>query len=413
MTSKLTLLRLWERVHDKRMKEISLLNDKAFTRKRKMGFEQSLCFQLDMGKTGLQARLNNFFWRTKGGDPISQPAFSKLRAQYDETPFEIMARDLVEEEYSGRYALPTWRGFYLLAADGSYFQLPTTPELAREFGVRGGGNRPSAGVSVLYDVLHGWVIDPIITHTNMNEREQMKNHVSYLYGILPDIARNTLLLLDRGYPSQEVFAMLEEHGLRFCARCANDFTTETRDAPMGSSTVTLKSGQTLRVVKFPLRSGEIETLVSNLFDLPEDDFPALYAKRWGVETMYHKIKRVIGVETFSGRLPNTIRQDFWAAMVIFNVAAVFQNEVDELVRERQKDKNLKHPNRARSSNLIVTLRDRFIFATLLEPSPSRDRQLDQVFRDMARVLSPLRPGRSYPRVPKHFAAANLNLKSVL
>jgi hypothetical protein len=391
------------------MKERSLSNDKAFTRKRKMGFAESLCFQLDMCKTGLQARLNNFFWHRKGGEPISQPAFTKLRAQYDETPFEIMTRDLVEEEYSGRHELPTWRGFHLIANDGSYAQLPTTPELAEEFGVRGGGNRPSAGISVLFDVLHGWAIDPIITHTGMNEREQLGKHVSYLCGILPNIAKNTLLLLDRGYPSQAVFKMLEENGLRFCARCANDFTTEIRDAPMGSSVVTLGSGQTVRVVKFPLKPGQVETLVSNLFDLPEADFPALYAKRWGIETMYHRIKRVISIEKFSGRLPNTIRQDFWASMVIFNVAVVFQNEADEIVRKRHEEKNLKHKNRVRFTNLIITLRDRFIFSVLLDDSPARERQLDSLFRDMTRVLSPERPGRSHPRNPKPFAAANHNL----
>ena len=53
---------------------------------------------------------------------------------------------------------------------------------------------------MLYDLLHGWVIDPIITCTDMNERMQLKNHVDYLCGILPNIAAKTLLLLDRGLP---------------------------------------------------------------------------------------------------------------------------------------------------------------------------------------------------------------------
>ena len=273
--------RLREIANDVTLLHISRINDKAFTRKREggMGFPEALSFMLDMRKTTIQTRLNQFYKHVKGGDPISQPAFTKLRAQFDHTPFEVMVRELVEEEYSGAYELPTWHGFHVFADDGSYLQLPTTPELIAEYGERGGGSRPSAGISVLYDVLHGWAMDPIITHTNMNERVQLKKHISYLCGILPSIAQNALILLDRGYPSQEIFALLEEQGLRFCVRCQNDFTLEVRDTPLGSNVIRLKNGQTVRIVKFLLDSGEVETLVTNLFDLPETDFPELYAMR--------------------------------------------------------------------------------------------------------------------------------------
>ena len=404
-----------ELANDPNLMEISLFEKTAFTRKRKgrMGFAEALSFMLDMRKSTIQTRLNLFYRYVKGGDPISQPAFTKLRAQFDHTPFEAMVRDIVEEEYSGIYELPTWRGFHVLADDGSYLQLPTTPDTIKEFGVRGGGNRASAGISILYDVLHGWAIDPIITHTDMNEREQLENHISYLYGILPDIAKSTLLLLDRGYPSQDVFAMLEEHGLRFCVRCQSNFTTEVQDAPLGDSVVTLKSGQTLRVLKFLLDSGETETLITNLFDLPEADFPELYAMRWGIETMFHKLKRIIGVEKFSGKTPNSIRQDFWASMVMLNNAAILQQEADEAVAERQKGKNNKHFYHARTSDLIVIMRDRFIFATLCGHPAITKLEFADINRELARMVSPVRPDRHYPRVHKPYAAANPQLKSTL
>ena len=404
-----------ELANDPNLLDVSRFEKTAFTRKRKegMGFADALSFMLDMRKTTIQSRLNVFYSQVKGCDPISQPAFTKLRAQFDHTPFEAMVRDLVEEEYSGAYELPRWQGFHVFADDGSYLQLPNEPAIAKEYGVRGAGNRPSAGISVLYDVLHGWAIDPVITHTDMNEREQLTQHVSYLCGILPNIAQNALILLDRGYPSQAVFAMLEEEGLRFCARCANDFTTETRDAPMGSSAVTFKSGQTVRILKFLLNSGETETLVTNLFDLSEAEFPELYAMRWGIETMYHKLKRIIAVEKFSGKTPNSIRQDFWASMVMLNNAAILQQEADEAIAERQKAKNNKHFYRARTSDLIVTMRDRFIFATLCQRPAFSKLEFDAVWRELARAVSPVRPDRHYARTPKPNAAARTNLKSTL
>jgi len=408
------LVRLSELAQSRDVMEISRLNDKAFTRKREggMGFPEALSFMLDMNKTTLQTRLNRFYSQTKGGIPISQPAFTKLRAQFDHTPFEIMVRDVVEEEYSGRYELPKWRGFHVFADDGSYLQLPGEPELAETFGVRGPGDRPNAGVSILYDVLHGWVIDPIITHTDMNEREQLKKHIDYLCGNLPEIAAKTLLLLDRGYPSAEIFALLEESGLRFCVRCKNDHSTDIRNAPLGSSVVTLKSGQVVRVVKFLLGS-EIKTLVTNLFDLPATDFPALYAMRWGIETMYHQLKRVISVEKFSGRTPNSIRQDFWASMVLLNTAAVFKKEADEELAKRQKGKQLKHSYQVRGTDLMIVLRDRFIFSVFCGRPLMSKMQFKAAMRELARAVSPIRPGRAFPRIPKPCAAARHNLKSFL
>jgi len=407
------LQRQREVTNDPKLLEVSRTHPKAFTRKRSMDFPQAVSFMLDMRKSTLQTRLNAFYRHTKGGAPISQPAFTKLRAQFDHTPFEAMLRDCVEEEYSGRYQLPKWKGFHVLAADGSYLQLPRTDEIREEFGTRGMGHVcHSAGVSVLFDVLHGWALDPIITHADMNEGLQLEKHLAYLCGNLPDIAQKALILIDRGYPSYKIFAAMDENNLHFCARCKSNFTTETRDAPLGSSIVTLKSGQTVRVVKFFIGK-TIETLVTNLFDLPATDFPALYAMRWGIETMYHEFKRIICVEKFSGKTPNAIRQDFWAAMVMLNTAACLRKEADEAVVNRQKTKKNKHFYRARNSDLIVIMRDRFMFAVLCGRPAFSKRNLNIVTKELARAVSPVRPGRSFPRTHRTNPAANSQLKSCL
>ena len=89
-----------------------------------MSFQDALTFMLDMRKTTLQTRLNLYFERVKGGDPISQQAFSKLRMKFNHSPFETMVRELVKKEYCGQYQLPLWNGYHVLAIDGSYLQLP-------------------------------------------------------------------------------------------------------------------------------------------------------------------------------------------------------------------------------------------------------------------------------------------------
>ena len=235
-----------------------------FTRKRKMPFSDAISFMMDMRKTTLQTRLNLYFEHTKGGNPISQQAFSKLRMQFDHSPFEKMVRIPVKEEYSGRYDLPLWNGFHILAVDGSYLQLPCDDALRKEYGIRGGGDRPSAGISVLYDVLHGWALDPIITHTKMNERVQCEKHIQFLCQELPNIAQNSIVTLDRGYPSLNLLERLQTSGLKFLARCSSNFIKEIASAPLGDTYLTLKNNICVRVIKFILPTGAIETLITRV-----------------------------------------------------------------------------------------------------------------------------------------------------
>ena len=148
--------------NNKETLETARTQEQAFTRKRGMPFSDALHFMLDMRTTTLQTRLNAFFKHNGGGEPISQQAFSKLRANFDHSPFEKTVRCLVKEEYSGKHPLTMWNGYHLLGVDGSYLQLPRVEDLRWEFGVRGGDICPMAGVSVLFDVLHGWALDPIL-----------------------------------------------------------------------------------------------------------------------------------------------------------------------------------------------------------------------------------------------------------
>ena len=100
-------------------------------------------------------------------------------------------------------------------------------------------------------------------------------------------------------------------------------------------------------------------------------------------------------------------------MVLLNAVAVFQREADEAVQERQEEKSVRHKNRARTGGVIVTLRDRFIFAVLCGKPKFSKMELDRVIRSMARETSPVRTGRSFPRNFKPNFVANHNLKSCL
>ena len=409
------MLTLLEKIaNDVKTLESSRLKENSFIRNRGMRFADAVTFLLDMRKTSLQTRLNQYYKNVKGGDPISQQAFSKLRMNFDHSPFEKMVRVLVREEYSGKYELPLWNGYHVFGIDGSFLQLPRIDSLRTEFGVRGrGGTCPCAGISVLYDVLHGWAVDPILGRADRSERNECKKHIEFLCRQLPHIAKNSIITLDMGYPSLDLLCKLQHSSVKFAARCNSQFLSKINNAPMGDSVVVLKNDISVRVIKFVLPSGELETLATNLFDLPEALFGELYALRWGIETVYFCLKQELCIEKFSGKTANSIRQDFWATMVLLNSVAVFQHEADEAVEQRQFDKSLKHFYKARTSGLIVTLRDEFIFAVLAGNPVFTASEMKRIINTMAREVSAVRPVRAFHRNFKPAFKANFNLKSHL
>jgi len=388
---------------------------KFFTRDRKMSFSDCLNFLLDMRKTALQNRLNQFFNSMEGGRVMmSQQALSKARNHFDHSPFVKMVREVVAEEYSGKFPLPTWNGLHVLADDGTYLLLPKTKELKEVFGTRGeGGECVCAGASVLYDVLHGWVLDPIITGAKMNEREECKNHLAYLEASLPHIASKSVFLLDRGYPSQELFKEIQGIGAHFLIRCKKNYCKQTENAPLGDSTVTLGNGMPVRVFKFELPSGEIETLVTDLFTVPADEFPELYRLRWQIETTYNRLKNIVCVESFSGRTPNAIRQDFWASMVIMLLLATAERQANEQIAKGSKPTNNKYIYRVNTAQLAVSLRDEFIFKVLVRRRLPSFLWFKRFIDLAAYSQTPVKPARSFPRRHNPTIHSNFYLKSHL
>jgi hypothetical protein len=388
---------------------------KSFTRHRKMSFFQALCLLLDMNKTSMSNRLSKFFDFLGKGTAISQQGFTKLRAKFDHTPFVKLFYAMVMKEYSGKYKPALWKGKHILAIDGVRLRLPNTKDLLKKFGVFGSSESVSSGASVLYDVLHGWALDVSFTMAKMNERTECLKHIHFLTTNLKQVASNCIILLDRGYPSQKMFKELICSGVLFVVRCPSSTLKAVRNARLGDSTITIKGIYKLRVIKFKLHTGEIATLVTNVFDLCEDDFPELYAMRWGIETSFDTLKNKLCIEKVSGKTLNSIMQDFWASFVLMNTVAIFGNEANEIVKEKQsKAKKKKNIQKVAVSKLIVSLRDHCFFPMLCRPPIFLEFNMLYIIPEIARNTISVVPGRSFERkLPKGRKRINHNLKSCL
>jgi hypothetical protein len=278
-----------------------------------MPFKALVYFLLSMIKESAQNALERFFWKTGEVIRMTEQAFSEARQKIR---WEAL-RELFEATVTSRHEeeIQRWDGRRLLAIDGSKINLPNDPQLREYFGTIGAGNSsPCAQGSILYDRENDVIADALIEPMAKDERTLAAEHIKRLAGT-PSFGRE-LILFDRGRPSMELIELLMRE----------KFDLEIDGLGLGDHEAALEKGGRgpvkVRVIKLRLSGGERETLISSLEGSRRrvKRFKALYFKRWPIETKYDEVKKKLEAENFSGILVDNIRQDFYAAMTLGNIA---------------------------------------------------------------------------------------------
>jgi hypothetical protein len=151
-----------------------------------------------------------------------------------------------------------------------------------------------------------------------------------------------LLIFDRGYPSFELLKDLEAANIKYVMRAKSKFNVDIDLLPLGHHSFVLEQkSETINIIVVKLEiEGEIETLLSNLFDdsLTIDDFGELYFKRWPVETQYGITKINLQLENFSSRLENGIYQDYFMTIFAFNMTSMAAKIVQPIIDAARVEK---------------------------------------------------------------------------
>lgn len=376
------------------MRAVSTLNESRlkpqyFTRKRKLPFYALLKFLLSMHKTSTQSALGKFLERK--GIIMSQQALSKARSKFDHTPFLKLFNGIRNAFYSSEYIdkLHKFNGKFLIAIDGSDTPLPNLPSLLKKFGGTGAkASSPTARMSIAYDILNDFIMEANFSPLSVSERDHAKNHIEQV-GKMVDL-KDSVFIMDRGYASQELIELLSEKS-SYLFRLRTKFNTEIDALSLGSHIITMYDDVKVRIVKFTLPSGEIETLLTNLFDLDESEFKDLYFRRWRIEVKYDVVKNKLEMPCFSGFSENVIMQDFWISMYLANMAAIAKNEADKKIKEERLDKDNKYEYQANVNTLIGSMRDRLADAVFTRNPNQRQKKLERIILEIQKSVVPIRP----------------------
>ncbi|GAA3618914.1 hypothetical protein [Flavivirga jejuensis] len=161
------------------------ISEKYFTRKRKQQFSTILLFMLNMLRKSLSLELENFlsFLKIDTTRKFTKSAFVQARKKISPKVFKHLSQTLIKEFYTNNESgIKTWKGFRLLAVDGSRITLPLTKDQKSYFGETKNHTTTSivqARCSVLYDLENNYIIDGELSPISQGERAMALSHLVF------------------------------------------------------------------------------------------------------------------------------------------------------------------------------------------------------------------------------------------
>lgn len=398
-----------------------LFTNKAsdFTRQRKLSLRKVIGMLINLPKRSLSIELQSFFENldepgltcTKGAFCLQRPKLKPI--------FFKMWNDFLVKNFYNFYGnnVKRWEGFRLLAVDGSNISLMNVPKVLAHFGSADNqfGGVPMARAMQIHDVLNDITVWGDIFPRSNSENAIIANNIRHL-------PVDSLTLFDRGYPGFSLIYLLsnEETPRHFLMRCKTTFSNEVRRFVSSNKTdaivtiypspesierlrehcyiVTKKTGVKVRILKVVLPDGEIEVLLTNLFDdkvYTLKKISQLYFFRWKIETAYGKQKNQMQMEIFTGHKVVCIEQDYLAGLFVANLQSIIEKQCEQDVKKISASRCYEYKINRNAS--WAALKNRIV-KLFVESNNSLDTlmELQHLF---IKNIEPIRPGRHAPRHP--------------
>ena len=428
-------------IHDPSLFEYARIIPSSFTREDgKMPLRYLLTYLIFRhGKTLLQD-ISAIYPDLNNNDPPSKQAVLKRMRILNYDVWRQIHKLFLEKIYKPMKK-DTFKGYLLLAVDGTFATLPKDPVLENIFGKNGGGvvssNPPQAKISMIYDVLNRVVLDYRIVHHNKAELNLLFEHLEALENLLKDY--KVILLADRNYGSAELFKYCEMKGFKYVIRAKSNFFKHQRgkidkDKNEVWFDVLIDKIWIRRIIRDPIRdfikdhpemrirlirnhyeydekyldqkkkmySYHHETDAEYFTDLDEDvfskeDIVNLYHnERWDIETGYGTMKTYIDIEQFNSHNPITVFNEISSKIIFTNLEGIIYK-----ASEDKKDKN--HlPN---NKHIIEMCRSSKFVSSFFKQSFS-DRYLKKLIEECKRVKVMVRKNRHYKRWNKFRRSLN-------
>jgi Transposase DDE domain len=364
-----------------------------------------------LGKASIQRELDKFFQALGQMQKITAGALTHARQKLRPEVFIALNDTLVQNFYTYNSSLVRNGIQRILAVDGSRIELPETEKIVLEFGRanKQPDAKPQALASALFDVVNKVAID-----FSLNPCCASENHVAVKH--LKQISRGDLLIFDRGYKSLWLMLAIVQTGADFLIRLPSNAFKEVEyflKSDLREKIVMLQPGVKarkqclnlgieakplkVRLIKVILDSGETEVLITSLLDellYPYSLFKELYHLRWGIEEGYKTLKCTLEVESFTGKTPHAIYQEFYASLFLSNLQAIITREKDVQDEINLKAKKRKYDYQENRTSALYYVKEKIVSLfteNAIEPI------IKFIKNKIVQNILPIRPGRQYNR----------------
>ena len=322
-----------------------------FARNRKITIRDLIRILLSAGGNSMNKELYDYF--KLSDKTVSASAFVQQRDKLLPDALDY----LLYEFNSVCYDVKLYNG-YLFAVDGSTMTYNGSPDDGTYVPKSGKGVN-QFHVNAMYDLLNRVYADIIVQpKPHANEPEAAWKMMERL-----SLTDKTIMIADRGYGGVNLIEHINRiPNADYLIRVKNGLWKEIRDLPMADLdieiTINLRTTQTnadkeayasgdakwvaghgkykklqtatwdfespyslkVRIVRFKISENTWETIATSL---PKDKFPPsvlkyLYHLRWGIETSFRELKYAIGVTNFHARKPDSVLQEIFARIVMYN-----------------------------------------------------------------------------------------------
>lgn len=349
---------------------------------------------------------------------------TQARAGLRPEAFKILNRFIVRLFYSNS-KIKTWKGFRILAVDGSTLQLPGNHKSLKNkfsyhlFGPKADSGRWMSRISYLYDVFNGLVLDAQMESFRTSESALCKKHI-------PFIKKGDLVLFDRYYASLELIFHLTAKGSHFVFRmkdnwwkCVESFVNSSakeqlvelrlpeKNLGMLVKYPHLKETIKVRLVKKRDKKGKIQVYCTSLLESERYSAKSiinLYKERWGIEEAYKLIKSRLEVADFSGLTAWAIQQDFYAKTMLISLNSIMCHGISpgEAKKKKRNSTEKNQPERIRVINRTYALAK---LKEILKKTVSDLNQLTDLFKDFyEKVRKRIEYSRKYQYIERRFKA---------
>jgi hypothetical protein len=332
-----------------------------FSRNRKLPFDTLVKMLVSMGGNSLKKEMLDTFEYDENLATTS--AFVQRREKILPIAFEHLLHEFTDSCSNTK----KYRGYRLLAVDGSDLHTPTNPD---DCATHYQGKSAPRGynllhLNALYDLCSRLYVDALIQPSRqINERRALIDMI-----LRSKIQDGVIVIGDRGYESYNVLAHIERKGWKYLIRIKDntkgiisgccppntkefDFsvsrlftrkqTNEVKAHPelykyFPTNAIfdflELQNNEfypmSFRIVRVKITDDLYETLITNLDPsaFPPYELKKLYHMRWGIETSFRALKHAVGLLNFHSKKREHIAQEVFARIIMYNFVEMITSHV--------------------------------------------------------------------------------------